>query len=144
MTNVHVEMLSVRSVSMSNIKQVRGLCPCAIQAKYNINWKPTLCGCLGPDKLFDECAGDYEEYQRRRTARHKSDMERMMVQLKAREKRRTEFVSTNGVTLTPEMMKDLTCTSWPGDSIIPADQRRQFEKRLQELSEGLILVDING
>lgn len=126
---------------MSNINKVRGLCPCAIQATYNPKWKPTLCGCLGPDKLFEECNGDYEEYQKRRVERHKSDMDRLMNQLQARKKRREEFISREGVALTPEMMKDLTCVSWPGDSIIPADQQRIFEQRIKEISEGIVLYD---
>ena len=135
-------MLGTRNISMSNIKQVRGLCPCAIQAKHNPNWKPGLCGCLGPDALYEDCAGDYEEYNRRSKLRHKEQMDRMMKQLKSREKRREEFVSTTGVKLTPEMMKDLTCTSWPGDSVLTAEMRKQIDKRLEELRDGVILMDL--
>lgn len=86
--NVPVAMLGTRNISMSNIKQVRGLCPCAIQAKHNPNWKPGLCGCLGPDALYEDCAGDYEEYQRRSKIRHQIQMDRVLEHHNARMKLR--------------------------------------------------------
>ena len=53
----------------------------------------------------------------------------------------TYFVSTNGVKLTPELMKDLTCVSWPRDSVISAEHQRSFEKSMAEVVEGIILYD---
>lgn len=90
-------MVLTRNVSMSNINKVRGLCPCAIQAKHNPKWKPTICGCLGPSKLYEECNGDYEEYQRLNAIKHRADMERMFAQLELRSERRKEFISRKGV-----------------------------------------------
>ena len=128
---------------MSKINQVRGLCPCAIQAKHNPNWKPTICGCLGPDALYEDCAGDYAEYNRRRMERdkHLYVSAPYIPMMRTNAEGEKYFVSTNGVKLTPEMMKDLTCTSWPRDSGIPADQQRLFEKRMAEVAEGIILYD---
>lgn len=114
--SVLVAMLGTRNISMSNIKQVRGLCPCAIQTKHNPNWKPTICGCMGPDKLYEECDGDYVEYTRMSTIRHNDNMAKMSA-----------------------VIKSIHAVSWPSDSTLTQDAQRVFEKRLVELREdGLI------
>lgn len=44
---------------MENLK----ICRCKIRAKHEINNKPTICACTGPDPLYEECGGDYERYK---------------------------------------------------------------------------------
>lgn len=101
---------------------MRKMCPCSIEAKHNPNWKPTICACVGGDGLYEECGCDYDKYKEASLKRYNTPTVGL-----------NEFISREGVVLTPEMMKDLTCISWPSDSVVSRELQKSFEKRMEEL-----------